>query len=141
MMTFTLDPRLEADSLWMGETALSQFRLMNDARYPWVLLIPRRPDLREVYHLPPEDRQRLWQESALLGETLMTLFSGHKLNLAALGNVVPQLHLHHIVRFPHDDAWPGPVWGRHPTQPYPAEAASAVCARIWAALQPGLAAL
>jgi diadenosine tetraphosphate (Ap4A) HIT family hydrolase len=139
MMPFTLDPRLEADSLWIGETSLSQFRLMNDARYPWVLLIPMRANLREVHELPAPERQQLWQESAALGETLMQLYAGHKLNLAALGNVVPQLHLHHVVRFPGDDAWPGPVWGRHPAQPYAPAAAAARSAGVGMVLQSRLA--
>jgi diadenosine tetraphosphate (Ap4A) HIT family hydrolase len=141
MTTFTLDPRLAADSLLIGASTLSQLRLMNDARYPWVLLIPMRANLREVHELPPDERQQLWQESAVLGETLMRLYAGHKLNLAALGNLVPQLHLHHIVRYPHDDAWPGPVWGRHPAQPYAPAIAATRVAELWAALQPGLSRL
>lgn len=84
---------------------------MNDSRYPWCILVPRREDLREVYELDREEQVQLWQESALLGRAMMEAFGGDKLNLAALGNLVPQLHIHHIVRYRDDAAWPGPVWG------------------------------
>lgn len=118
MKVFELDPRLAADSLPLLDWPLCTLRLMNDARYPWVLLIPRRPGLRELYELNETDRIQCGCESLALSEALMRHFNGHKLNVAALGNVVPQLHIHHIVRFETDDAWPAPVWGRHPALPY-----------------------
>lgn len=117
-MTFQLDPRLAADSLPLIDWPLCTLRLMNDARYPWVLLIPRRQGLRELHDLGPTDTRQLWRESRRLSVALMTVFAGEKLNVAALGNMVPQLHVHHIVRHRNDDAWPGPVWGRHPARPY-----------------------
>lgn len=118
-MSFRLDPRLVADTLWVLDWPLCQLRLMNDARYPWVILVPRRAGLREQHALSRSDSQQLLAESRRLGTVLMQQFSGDKLNVAALGNLVPQLHIHHIVRYVGDDAWPAPVWGRHPARRYP----------------------
>jgi len=117
-MTFALHPRLAADTFAAGDLPLCRVLLMNDAQYPWFILVPRRDDAREIYLLDEADHLQLWRESALLSRAMMQAFAGHKLNVAALGNVVPQLHLHHIVRYPGDPAWPGPVWGRHPPRPY-----------------------
>ncbi len=108
---FLLHPRLESDCIFLGDLPLSRLLLMNDSRYPWCILVPRREDLLEVYELEHEEQAQLWQESAVLGKAMMSAFGGDKLNLAALGNLVPQLHLHHIVRYRDDAAWPGPVWG------------------------------
>lgn len=108
---FLLHPRLESDGIFLADLELSRLLLMNDARYPWCILVPRRDDLGEIYELEPADQQQLWQESATLGQAMMEAFGGDKLNIAALGNLVPQLHLHHIVRYLDDEAWPGPVWG------------------------------
>lgn len=121
---FELHPQLRADTLAVGDWPLSRLLLMNDAQYPWLILVPRRAGLREVYELPEAEQQQLMRESCLLASTLMRLFAGDKFNVAALGNVVPQLHLHHIVRRVGDRAWPAPVWGRHPPQPYAAEQAA-----------------
>lgn len=117
---FTLHPRLAADTFTLGDFPLCRLLLMNDAQYPWCILVPRCAGAREIYRLDPADQQQLLRESAQLSRALMDACRGHKLNVAALGNVVPQLHLHHIVRFPGDPAWPGPVWGRHPPRPYTA---------------------
>lgn len=108
---FLLHPRLESDCIFLGDLPLSRLLLMNDTRYPWCILVPRRDDLSEVYQLSGTEQQQLWNESAVLGKGMMEAFGGDKLNLAALGNLVPQLHLHHIVRYRDDVAWPGPVWG------------------------------
>jgi len=115
---FELHPRLAADTFVAGDLPLSRVLLMNDAQYPWFILVPRRDNAREIYLLDESDRLQLWRESALLSRAMMGAFAGHKLNVAALGNVVPQLHLHHIVRYPGDPAWPGPVWGRFPPRAY-----------------------
>lgn len=115
---FELHPRLAADTCAAGDFPLSRLLLMNDANYPWFILVPRRAGIREVYELDEADRHRLWHESAQLSRALMTAFRGDKLNLAALGNVVPQLHLHHVVRYASDPAWPAPVWGRVAARPY-----------------------
>lgn len=115
---FELHPRLAADCFVLGDFPLCRLLLMNDAQYPWFILVPRRPAVRELFELDDADQQFLMRESAQLARTLMRVFRGDKLNLAALGNVVPQLHVHHIVRFIGDPAWPDPVWGRRPPRPY-----------------------
>jgi diadenosine tetraphosphate (Ap4A) HIT family hydrolase len=117
-MNFELHPQLAADTVLVGDLPLCRLLLMNDQQYPWTILVPRRAGLREIYELHESDQQRFWRESAQLGRTLMTAFSGDKLNIGALGNMVPQLHIHHIVRFNGDPAWPAPVWGKHPAKPY-----------------------
>ena len=115
---FELDPRLAADTFLVDETPLSQVLLMNDARYPWLILVPRRGDIREPFELSEADQAQLWQESMRLGEAMKAHFAADKLNIAALGNQVAQLHVHHIARFHTDDAWPGPVWGVGSAVPY-----------------------
>lgn len=117
-MNFELHPQLAADTVLVGDLPLCRLLLMNDRQYPWTILVPRRAGLREIYELHESDQLRFWRESAQLSQTLMTAFGGDKLNVAALGNMVPQLHIHHIVRFKGDPAWPAPVWGKHPAQPY-----------------------
>lgn len=114
---FVLHERLEADTVSLGQSKLCEIRLMNDSNWPWILLVPRVGSVREIYQLAPEQQRQLLAESSLLGEGMMELFGGDKLNVAALGNMVPQLHLHHIVRFDGDSAWPGPVWGKLPPKP------------------------
>ncbi len=109
---FQLHPQLAQDSIWLADWPLCQLRLSLDANYPWFILIPRRANIREIIDLVSEDQQQLWQESACLSRWLQQQFQGDKLNIAALGNMVPQLHLHHIVRFSTDPAWPAPVWGK-----------------------------
>ena len=113
-----LDPRLAADTFLVGETPLSQVLLMNDARYPWLILVPRRSDVTEPFQLSEADQAQLWQESMRLGEAMKAQFAADKLNIAALGNQVAQLHVHHIARFHADNAWPGPVWGVGSAVPY-----------------------
>lgn len=132
---FELDPRLAADCFVLGDWPLSRVLLMNDAQYPWVILVPRRAGVREIHDLDAADQHRLVDESAQLGRTLLQMFDGHKLNVAALGNIVPQLHLHHIVRFRDDAAWPAPVWGRLPRAPYALADATQRMAALRAALQ------
>lgn len=117
-MAFTLHPRLAADTFVLAQWPLSTLLLMNDIHYPWCILVPRIDGAREIHDLPDADQLQLLRESSALGRALMQAFGGTKLNVAALGNVVPQLHVHHIVRFDSDAAWPAPVWGRHPARPY-----------------------
>ena len=102
----------------MGRLALCRLLLMDDSQYPWFILVPERHDISEVHQLDDADRARLWEESALLSRALVKGFVPDKLNIAALGNVVPQLHVHHIARYRHDPAWPAPVWGKLPPKPY-----------------------
>jgi len=115
---FVLHPQLAADSILLGRFPLCHLLLLNDTNYPWFVLVPDRADRREIYELDAADRQQLLDESCRLSEFLMAEFGGDKLNLAALGNLVPQLHLHHIVRYRSDPAWPGPVWGRFAAKAY-----------------------
>ena len=117
-MTFALHPRLAADTLVLGDFPLCRLLLMNDAQYPWFILVPRRVGAREIYQLEARDQQQLLRESSALSRAAMDAFKGDKLNVAALGNLVPQLHVHHVVRYAHDPAWPRPVWGLHPARPY-----------------------
>jgi len=115
---FVLDSRLQQDTFVLGDLPLSRVLLSNDTRYPWFILVPRREDVSEVFQLSAEDQQALWAETALLGEVLKDAFKADKINIATLGNVVSQLHMHVIVRYRTDDAWPAPVWGRHPAKSY-----------------------
>ena len=126
MSDFSLHPRLDADTLHVTDLPLCQVRLMNDARYAWLVLVPRRADIREVYDLSADDQAQLWKEATALGKALMAARQGDKLNLATLGNMVPQLHLHVIVRHQGDEAWPGPVWGHGQAVAYDADQETAM---------------
>ncbi|MCK5477639.1 MAG: HIT domain-containing protein, partial [Methylococcales bacterium] len=108
-MTFQLHPRLQQDSIKIGQFILSQLRLINDSQYPWFILVPERKDVSEIYQLSEKDQQQLQQESSLLTKTLVEIYKADKMNIAAIGNIVPQLHIHHIVRYKTDIAWPAPV--------------------------------
>jgi len=119
-VTFSLHPQLARDCHRLGRFELSVLLLMNDAQYPWCILVPQRENLREIYELDQAGQALLLRESVALGRALMAAFRGDKLNVAALGNMVPQLHLHHIVRHAGDPAWPAPVWGKLPARPYTA---------------------
>ena len=115
---FQLHERLAADTHSLGRSRLCEILLMNDHSWPWIILVPAVPDIREIYQLGKEQQQRLLEESSTLSQGMMEIFGGDKMNVAALGNMVPQLHLHLIVRFEGDPAWPGPVWGKQPPVPY-----------------------
>lgn len=115
---FTLDPRLGADCVEIGDLRLSRLLLMDDAQYPWLILVPRRAGITEIYQLKHNDQQQLLAESSALAEAMARYYQPAKMNVANLGNIVSQLHLHHIARFNDDPAWPGPVWGQHPALPY-----------------------
>lgn len=119
---FELDPQLEADTFPVAITSLNRIVLMNDSRFPWLILVPERPYITEPFELKAEDQRTLMQESMIVGKSLKALFNAHKLNIAALGNQVSQLHIHHIARFRTDAAWPRPVWGAGAAEPYEAEA-------------------
>lgn len=118
----TLDPRLQNDTVFIGRLPLCQVLLMNDSRYPWLILVPNRENLFEPYHLSEEDRLQLSKESNWVLERMADFYAAKSMNVAALGNVVAQLHVHHIARFENDPAWPGPVWGHSAAVPYSAEA-------------------
>ncbi len=120
--TFTLDARLAADSVPVIELPLCSVRLMNDARFAWLLLVPRRADMSEIHELDRTDQDQLWREIRFASAALRDVAPCDKLNLGALGNIVRQLHVHIVARVAGDAAWPGPVWGSGAAQPY--EAAS-----------------
>lgn len=130
MSAFKLHPQLAQDTHWVLDLPLCQVLLMNDSRYPWVILVPRRNGVREIYEVSVADRQQLWAESDLISRALQALFQPDKLNIAALGNVVEQLHVHHLARFRTDAAWPAPVWGKFPHEPYTSAAATHRCEQL-----------
>lgn len=115
---WSLHPRLAADTVAIGDLPLSRLLLSNDANYPWTILVPRRADIREIHELRDADQLQLLRESGQLARALVAVFAPTKLNIAALGNVVPQLHVHHIARHADDAAWPAPVWGKVPAIDY-----------------------
>ena len=132
-----LHPRLAADCIRLGRFELCHLLLMNDCSYPWFILVPDRDGVREIIDLEPADRGRLLDESCRLSEFLVTTYKGDKLNVAAIGNLVPQLHLHHVVRFETDRAWPMPVWGRFPAVTYGESAVADIRMRLAAAALEG----
>jgi len=115
---FTLHEMLKRDTINLKELPLCSLLLMNDCNYPWFVLVPRVNDIQDVYQLDWQQQQQFLNESSLLCEILMQVFDGQKMNVAALGNICSQLHVHHIVRFENDIAWPKPVWGEHKAKPY-----------------------
>ena len=117
-----LDPRLADDTVPVRALALCELRLMNDANYPWLVLVPRVAGAVELIDLDQAQRGQLTDEIDRAARALRSAFAPHKLNVAALGNLVPQLHVHVIARNPDDPAWPAPVWGRVAAQPYTPEA-------------------
>ncbi|HEY8218824.1 MAG TPA: HIT domain-containing protein [Methylobacter sp.] len=117
-MTFQLHPRLKQDCIVIGRFELCQLLMMNDSQYPWFILVPERADLQEIYQLSKAERQLLAEESSYLAENLAILYKADKMNIAAIGNLVPQLHIHHVVRYQADKAWPAPVWGKFTAEPY-----------------------
>ena len=125
-----LHPQLQQDCVLVASLRLSLLLLMRDANYPWFVLVPQRDGISEIYQLDPADQQQLLRESSYLAQSMALAFGAHKINIAALGNVVPQLHLHHIVRYRDDPAWPAPVWDRLPAKPYSEELLNAVIARL-----------
>ncbi len=117
--SYELDPRLSGDALPVGRLPLSEVRLMDDARYPWLVLIPQRAGMVEILDLSDGEQLQLYDEVRVCARVLQERYRPDKLNIAALGNVVPQLHVHVIARFERDDAWPRPVWGAHAAKRYP----------------------
>lgn len=115
---FELHPRLAQDSVVIGEFELSLLLLSRDANYPWCILVPKREDVYEIHHLSEEEQLQLIRESCRLSEVMTSVFDADKMNVAALGNVVRQLHVHHIARFTDDPAWPQPIWGKLPAKDY-----------------------
>ncbi len=115
---FTLHERLRADTFDITRLRLSRVLLMNDSSFPWLVVVPEREDIRELYDLDEKDRALLIEETTLASRIITHLYKPDKINIGALGNLVPQLHIHVIGRFESDRAWPGPVWGTGPIKPY-----------------------
>jgi diadenosine tetraphosphate (Ap4A) HIT family hydrolase len=129
---FTLHERLAADSMEVGRWPLNLVLLMNDASYPWLILVPRRPGLRDLHELAPQDQPVMMAEMVSAAGLVQSVFQAEKMNVAALGNQVPQLHVHVVARFAADPAWPNPVWGVQAPRHYGDQAARerlAWCAR------------
>ena len=134
MPDFSLDPQLAADSIEVAKLPLSAVRLMRDANYPWLLLVPRRPGLAEIIDLAAAERTQLMAEIARASEALRQAVPCDKLNVAALGNMVRQLHVHVIARRQNDPAWPRPIWGAAPPKAYAPGEAEALAAALNARL-------
>ena len=121
MSEFFLHPRLEKDTFLIGNFSLCRVLLMNESRYPWIILVPQKDHLREVFDLGPNDISLLADESSFVAQKMDYFFDADKMNIANLGNVVEQLHIHHVARFKIDAAWPDPVWGKFTPDPYTPE--------------------
>ena len=135
---FRLDPRLEQDTVPLAQLSLAHVLLLCDARYPWLILVPAKPGLRELHDLGAADRTQLIEEITQVSRVLERLFKPDKINIGALGNIVRQLHIHVIARRIGDSAWPGPVWGQGAAVPYSAEALVAIQERLMTALNRGI---
>lgn len=134
MSEFVLNSRLAADTVPLVDWPLSAVRLMNDRTWPWLILVPRRPDLRELHDLSTLDMALLVGELAKASRVVAEICRPEKVNVGALGNIVSQLHIHVIGRFRDDPAWPGPVWSFRPPVPYREEELAQVVERLQAAL-------
>ena len=132
--SFMLHGKLAADTLAIGDLPLCRVLLMNDARFPWLVLVPRIDGIREVFELSTGDQQRLIAEIVRCAERLRMLTGAGKINIGALGNLVPQLHIHVVARSPGDGAWPGPVWGFGAPDPYAPDEGDAMVAQFRNAL-------
>ncbi|MEI7795395.1 MAG: HIT domain-containing protein [Methylococcaceae bacterium] len=130
MPNFQLHPQLQKDCFVIGKFELCQVLLVNDSQFPWFILVPQRNEIREIYQLETADQITLIRESSYLAEKLAVIFNADKLNVAAIGNVVPQLHLHHVVRYQTDKAWSAPIWGKFAAIPYTEQQRNQILARL-----------
>ena len=130
MKGFALDPRLENDSVSIMVTGLCDLRLSRDARWPWLILVPRRAGITEIFELTPLDQVLLAFETELVAKALKEITGATKINVGALGNIVRQLHVHVIARSEGDANWPGPVWGFGSAEPWSDDERKAFAARI-----------
>lgn len=117
-MTFHLHPQLQKDCITIGKLDLCCLLLMNDKQFPWFILVPEIEGITELFQLNKQQRGVLIEESSFLAERLKAVYKADKINIAAIGNLVPQFHVHHVVRYRSDKAWPAPVWGKLPAIPY-----------------------
>lgn len=130
MTVFRLHPQLAADTYVIGDLELCRALLMNDKRYPWIILVPMREDMRDLMDLLPGDLMLTMREINRIGRILQAMFRPDKLNVAALGNITPQLHIHVIARFEKDAGWPKPVWCTGEAQKYAEGEAKELAARL-----------
>ena len=130
MNDFILHSKLVADTFEVLSLEVSQLLLMNDARYPWLILVPQVSGMRDLHNLSTKQYQAVTQEIVQVSEVLESLAQAHKMNVGALGNMVPQLHIHIIARQTNDAAWPAPVWGVGEAQPYSQDAAKTLIQQI-----------
>jgi diadenosine tetraphosphate (Ap4A) HIT family hydrolase len=135
MSGFVLHDRLAADTHFVCDLQICRVLLMNDSRFSWLILVPRMADLTELHDVPVEHQQALWKEIISVSGTLADFARADKMNTAALGNQVPQLHVHVIARYTSDAAWPNPVWGSGPSQPYTSSAARELVDKLSHALE------
>ncbi|MDN6180117.1 MAG: HIT family protein [Halomonas subglaciescola] len=135
MNAIALDERLKADTLPVAELPLCRVLLMNDARFPWAVLVPRIAGASEIFDLTADDQQQLWREAGALGAAMKDGFHGDKINVATLGNLVSQLHVHVVVRTRNDAAWPAPVWGHGEPRPYTQDQQTSVRDRLLAQIE------
>ena len=131
---FELDSRLHNDTYFVCDLTLCRVLLMNDKQFPWLILVPMRNNIAEIIDLPEHDQQTLLAESAKVSTVLQQVFTPYKLNVGALGNVVRQLHVHHVARFENDVAWPKPVWGNQAPMAYDDAEASTILSTLKQAL-------
>jgi len=134
-MPFILNTTLEKDCIQLGKLQLCRVLLMNDSQFPWLILVPEKSDITEIYQLSMQDQQLLMQESSFVAEQLAEIYLADKMNIAALGNMVPQLHIHHVVRYKSDKSWPAPIWGQFDALPYTEDKLLATVKKIKQALK------
>ncbi|MUO80419.1 HIT domain-containing protein [Agrobacterium vitis] len=134
MEPFRLDERLARDSKSILQLPLSDLRLSRDSRWPWLILVPRRNDVAEIFELSKDDQIQLLHEQVHVGAALKAATGATKINIAAIGNVVRQLHVHVVARFENDPNWPGPIWGHGVAEPYSDAALAAMTTTILDAL-------
>lgn len=123
---FKLHDRLDQDTIELGDFDLCKVLLSNDTNYPWVILVPKKADIREIHELTEEEQQTLTKEISKVSSFVKEEFAADKVNIGALGNLVPQLHIHIVARYEDDVAWPGPIWGKVDPTPYTDEQISIV---------------
>ena len=127
---FTLNKKLKEDTAEIAQLQLSLVLLMKDCSFPWLILVPVREGICEIHELAEKDRSILIEEISLSSQVIKRLYSPDKINVGALGNIIPQLHIHVIGRFKTDRAWPGPVWGTGQAKPYSDEELQIACAKL-----------
>lgn len=128
--TWFLDERLSTDTLALSSMEICDVRLANDSRWPWLILVPRVPEAEEFFDLRPGQREAVMHEAAQVGEKLKSVTSAEKINIAMIGNVVRQLHIHVVARSSGDENWPRPIWGHGEAEPYAPDHAMALVAHL-----------